>query len=104
MPSRRSGRSVSLWMVTAHGIEPRRLADAQNADVCVVGAATAGLLTVASPRRTGHAARLRRLPTEFTLAPSNGTPWELRFLREAGRVTGPAVEPLAPAEVPELTK
>jgi hypothetical protein len=80
MPSRGSGRSVSLWMVTAHGIEPPRLTDEQNADVRIVGA---GIAT----------------------APLNDTPWELRFLREAGGVAmGPAVEPLAPAKLPERTR
>ena len=94
MPSRGSGRSVSLWMVTAHGIEPQRLTE----NVCIVGADAIRLFGVAPPQRASRACA-RGLTTKLTRAPLSDTPWELRFLREArGGAIGRAVE------FPELTR
>jgi glycine/D-amino acid oxidase-like deaminating enzyme/nitrite reductase/ring-hydroxylating ferredoxin subunit len=48
-----SGRSVSLWMATAHGLPAPRLTADVDADVCVVGAGVTGLFTAYCLQRAG---------------------------------------------------
>lgn len=53
MPHTRSGRSVSLWMVTAHGPACPPLDEDVTADACVIGAGITGLFTAYCLVRAG---------------------------------------------------